>query len=461
MAERIIMPKQGNTVEAVILLEWKKNEGDTVEEGESLCEVETDKATFEVPSTASGVLLRRLYAEGDDVPVMQEFAIVGAADEELSGEAEPRESATASPDASQDAEAPAEAAAATRAAAPDAGAAPVAAPETLTGKRSVRISPLARSTAARLGVSESQYSEISGSGPAGRILKRDIDAYAEGHRPVSSAAREASAAIPAASGNATAAATAAPAGVSAAERDSASEAEVAETQRVTGVRKVISERMLASVTRTAHLTLNAAADATQLLGYRKKLKNAPESLGVSDITLNDIVMFTVARTITTHPALNAHYVEGAEGAPDEIRRFRGVNLGFAVDAEKGLYVPVVRGADRLSLRGLADRLHELAASVHAGKVGPEELSGATFTVTNLGALGIRDFTPVLNPPEVAILGVGSVRPEQTYRGEELVTAPHIGLSLTFDHRATDGGPAARLLQDIATAIGNVESVLAI
>ena len=115
----------------------------------------------------------------------------------------------------------------------------------------------------------------------------------------------------------------------------------------------------------------------------------------------------------------------------------------------------------MSLRRMADRAHELAARVHAGKAGPAELGGATFTITNLGALGVRDFTPVLNPPEVAILGVGTIRPEQAYRGDEVVTAPHIGLSLTFDHRAVDGGPASRLLQDIAAGVANAESVLAL
>lgn len=446
MATKIVMPKQGNTVETVVLLEWKKEVGDQVEEGDPLCEVETDKATFEVPSTDSGVLLRKLYAEGDDVAVMQEFAVVGAPDEEVAEEPEAQSSTEGEAAPAQAAKGPAPSAGAAAGApqqpvTPANGDAASVGERPLTGRRDVRISPLARATAARLGVPETRYAQIPGSGPGGRIIKSDVTAFAEG-QPAETAGAAAGASAPSSEQ--------APLTVG--------QAEVAETVSVTGVRKVISERMLASLTQTAQLTLNATAEATQLLGYRKKLKGAPESLGVADITLNDILMFVVARIVARHPALNAHYVEGN---PDEIRRFRGVNLGFAVDAQKGLYVPVIRGADRLSLRGLADRAHDLAAAVHAGKAGPDELSGATFTVTNLGAFGVRDFTAVLNPPEVGILGIGSVRPEQMYRGEEVVTAPHIGLSLTFDHRATDGGPAARLLQDVTTAIGNAESMLAI
>jgi pyruvate dehydrogenase E2 component (dihydrolipoamide acetyltransferase) len=463
MAQRIIMPKQGNTVEAVILLEWKKNEGDPVEEGEILCEVETDKATFEIPSSASGTLLKKLYDDGDDVPVMTEFAVIG----------EPGEEGPEAAGAGGEAEGATDAAAAGAAGGPAAAGTPAAgaprAPQgsieetPLTGKRDVRISPLARRTASELGVPEAQYSDISGTGPGGRILRRDVEAFAEsGAAAAAGAAGDWAAGAPTGAG----AAGGAPATGAAAARTQAArtqaaaplEAEVAETRKVTGVRKVISERMLASLTQTAQLTLNATADASALMGYRKKLKAAPEHLGVGDITVNDIVMFIAARTAARHPAVNAHYVEGD---PDEIRSFRGVNLGFAVDAERGLYVPVIRGADSLSLRQLADRAHELAATVHAGKAGPEHLDGGTFTVTNLGAFGVRDFTPVLNPPEVAILGVGTVRPEQAYRGDEVVTVPHIGLSLTFDHRAVDGGPAARFLQDICAAVANAESVLAL
>lgn len=412
MAERVIMPKQGNSVETVILLEWKKDEGDRVQEGETLCEVETDKATFEVPSTASGILQQKLYSEGDDVPVMQEFAVVG--------EGAPASSARASSGRTGD--------------------------PTIVGRRNVRISPLARNTAADLGVDESQYHEIPGSGPGGRILKRDVATFAQGP-----GGRSATSPVAADAGSGSIATRS---GGSAPTGDGPS----AERVEVKGVRKVIAERMLHSLTQTAQLTLNASADATQLVAYRKKLKGAPDFLGVSDITLNDLIMFIVSRIVRRHPALNAHYISGQQ---DEIHQFDSVNLGFAVDDQKGLYVPVIRDADSLTLRRLADRAHELASAVHAGKAGPDALRGATFTVTNMGSFGVRDFTPVLNPPEVGILGIGGIRPEQTYRGEQVVTAPHIGLSLTFDHRATDGGPAARLLRDVVTAIANAESVLAL
>jgi pyruvate dehydrogenase E2 component (dihydrolipoamide acetyltransferase) len=416
-----------------------------VAEGEVLCEVETDKATFEVPSIVSGTLLRRLFAEGDDVPVMKAFAVVGAPGEEVSarggGGGVANEGAATAPVAT----------AAGREEAPDL--------EHLTGKRSVRISPLARHTAAELGIDDGRYPEISGSGPGGRILKSDVEAFAAAAQAVAGAGGTAKAAAGAAGTAPTALpGTGRSAAGAGAGRGRPAEAEVAETKQVAGVRKVIAERMLSSLTTTAQLTLNATAEATALMGYRAKLKQTPEDLGVGDITVNDILMFIVARTVARHPHLNAHYVEGE---PDEIRSFRGVNLGFAVDTERGLYVPVIRGADGLSLRELADTAHALAETVHAGKAGPQELSGATFTVTNLGSMGVRDFTPVLNPPEVGILGIGTVRPEQMYGDGEVVTAPHIGLSLTFDHRATDGGPAARLLKAVCTAISHAESVLAL
>lgn len=440
MAKRVIMPKQGNSVETVILLEWKKDEGDRVQEGETLCEVETDKATFEVPCPASGVLLQKLYGDGDDVPVMQPFAVVGE-----SGETVPERSV--GKDAANESRAMVDVA--------RAEAAPIASRRSssdptqeavIMGRRDVRISPLARSTAASLGVDESRYREIAGSGPGGRILRRDVEAFAADRGGRSGAYAGAGVAA---------------SGPSAAQESGSVQAGGAtpvESVKVTGVRKVIAERMLSSLAQTAQLTLNASADATQLTAYRKKLKAAPESLGVSDITLNDLIMFIIARIVARHRALNAHYVPGQ---PDEIRRFGSVNLGFAVDDEKGLFVPVIRGADSLTLRALADRAHELASAVHTGEAGPDALRGATFTVTNLGAFGVRDFTPVLNPPEVGIIGVGGIRPEQTYRGDRVLTAPHIGLSLTFDHRATDGGPAARFLQDVAAAIANAETVLAL
>lgn len=437
MAEQIVMPKQGNNVETVILLEWKLAEGDAVEEGDTLCEVETDKATFEVPSTTSGTLLRKLYSDGDDVPVLQAFAIVGEEGEDI--QREPAEKADSNETVPHEAASSAPPQATTG---KDSAWSPRQMSEQSTTERSnrdielpgrggVRISPLARRRAAQLGVDESSFRRISGSGPGGRILKADIEAFVE-----------------AGSGE--------PAQPP--ERPTKSEAEISETFPVTGTRKVIAERMLSSVTRTAQLTLNASVDATGLRTYRDKLKAAPESLGVSDITLSDILNFIVARVAVRHPKLNAHYIDGN---PDEIRTFRGVNLGFAVDTDRGLYVPVIRGAHMMSLRDLADRAHELAAAVHAGRAREEMLNGATFTVTNLGAFGVRDFTPVLNPPQVAILGIGNIRPEQTYRDGAVVTAPHIGMSLTFDHRAVDGGPAARLLQDIGTAVAHAESVLAL
>jgi pyruvate dehydrogenase E2 component (dihydrolipoamide acetyltransferase) len=228
-----------------------------------------------------------------------------------------------------------------------------------------------------------------------------------------------------------------------------------ETIPLAGVRKLIAERMLASLQTTAQLTLSRSADARQLQAYRRRLKESPESLGLRGITINDLVLFAVARTLPQFLALNAT-LEG-----QTIRQYRRVQLGMAVDTPRGLMVPVVRDADTRSLRSISQEAARLAQACVAGKVAPDELSGGTFTVSNLGSLGIESFTPVLNVPQVAILGVGAIQLRPVEQAGEVAFIPHLSLSLTINHQVVDGAPAARFLQALAENIANLDVVVAV
>jgi pyruvate dehydrogenase E2 component (dihydrolipoamide acetyltransferase) len=198
--------------------------------------------------------------------------------------------------------------------------------------------------------------------------------------------------------------------------------------------------MLASLQNTAQLTLNASADARPMLDFRARCKAAPETAGVGGITLNDVVLFTTARTLVEFPELNAHWLG------DKIVQFEEVHLGMAVDTPRGLMVPVIRFANRLTLKQISAEAKRLATASIDGTVEPDALTGGTFTVTNLGAIGIESFTPILNTPEVGILGVCSIQPKPVMKKDGGVDfIPQMGLSLTFNHCAIDGAPAARFL----------------
>jgi pyruvate dehydrogenase E2 component (dihydrolipoamide acetyltransferase) len=248
------------------------------------------------------------------------------------------------------------------------------------------------------------------------------------------------------------------------------------TIAVKGVRKIIAERMLASLQTTAQLTLNSSADARTLQSLRKRFKESPEMWGLRGVTINDLVLFAVAHSLPQHPDLNALFADST------ISQYKRVHLGVAVDTPRGLLVPVVRNADTLTLKQLAAEAKRLAAGAQIGKLNPDELSGGTFTVTNLGSFGVESFTPVLNPPQVAILGVSGIslkaveakakaeakaeakteaKTEAKAEAETSVEfVPHIGLSLTINHQVVDGAPAARFLQTLAQAIAQIDLLLA-
>lgn len=471
MATEVLMPRQGQSVESCLIVEWKKNEGDSVSEGEILCEVETDKATFEVEAPASGVLLRILHQADDDVPVLTPIAYIGEAGEEIEHEGSDDGTRTATEDAAEDQpEQRAEPAQSEEERAESEGR-PTPAADIPTERQaqdavtdtggSGFISPRARKLAAKHGL---DYSAVTGSGPGGRIIERDIQALLDSGEPLTAAARAETAGTAEPShgsgigGRVRSADLQRPVSTTAAADTAAPGADFpgpSEAQPLKGVRKVIAERMLASVQTTAQLTLNSSADARALQVLRRRFKETDATLGLGGVTLNDLLHFAVSRTVQRFGYMNSHMGDS------EIRQFRHVHLGFAVDTPKGLMVPTIRFADRLSLLQMSEEAKRLAAACQQGSAEADELANGTFTVTNLGGLGIEHFTPVLNPPQVAILGVSNIQLKPVAGESEVEFVPSIGLSLTIDHRAVDGAPAARFLQALCEAIAEIELTLAL
>jgi pyruvate dehydrogenase E2 component (dihydrolipoamide acetyltransferase) len=223
---------------------------------------------------------------------------------------------------------------------------------------------------------------------------------------------------------------------------------------VKGVRKVVAGRMLASLQNTAQLTLNTSADARSVLAYREKCKAAPAEAGVGGISINDVVLYATVKTLGEFPELNAHWLG------TKMVQFSNIHLGFAVDTPRGLMVPVIRYANLMTLKQISAEAKRLAKACIAGTIDPDALTGGTFTITNLGAMGIESFTPVLNAPEVGILGVCSIQPKPVMKGKDVEFVPHMGLSLTFDHCAADGAPAARFLASMRSKLAAFELTLA-
>lgn len=414
MAEAVIMPRQGQSVESCIITEWKKKEGDTVQEGDILFEYETDKASFEEEAKTSGTLLKILAHEDDDVPVLETVAFIGEPGEDISALV-----AQAAPAAAEEAvpeSAPAAAAV----------AAPAATGQSARDGGRLKASPRAKMLAEEQGV---HVEDAVPTGPHGRIIERDVRRLAAEESSASAAAPKTAAAAPA-------------------------DAAEFEDIKLSNVRKVIAKTMAASLQTAAQLTLNASFDAAEILAFRERVKETRGTLGLANITINDILLFAVSRILPDHPDVNAHFLD------DHIRQFRHVNLGVAVDTPRGLLVPTIFAADTLSLNALSERTHELAEQAQQGSISPDLLTGASFTVTNLGAFGIESFTPVINVPQAAILGVNTI--ETRVREEDGLMVPYsaMTLSLTFDHRALDGAPAARFLQALCRGLADFTMLLA-
>ena len=420
MATPVIMPRQGQSVESCIITEWMKKVGDTVSVGDVLFSYETDKSTFEEEAKADGTLLAVFYNADDDVPVLMNVAVIGNPGESFA-EFAPDGAVAAAP------------------AAAEAKAAPVAetAPAVqATAARAEGISPRAKNAAEKLGVNPA---EAAPTGPHGRVIERDVLALAKENRFGGDAVSQSAITAPVAAKTAEA-----PAVLNATEYDEV---------KLPNLRRVIAKTMHDSLAEMAQLTHNTSFDATKMLAFRESLKAAPESMELPKITINDIILFAVSRVLTKHEGLNAHMLG------DKMRFFKHVNLGIAVDTPRGLLVPTLYAAETKSLGQIAAETKTLAKSAIDGSINPDLLQGGTFTISNLGLFGIESFTPVINPPQVALLGVCAITERIRTVDGQITAYPAMGLSLTYDHRAVDGAPASRFLKDLVTALEHFDLLL--
>lgn len=456
MAEEFFIPKLGQTVEQVTLVKWLVSDGQKVSQGQEICEVETDKAIFPVEANAKGFFHMGPFKEGEVLPVLTVVGIIGKETDKFeggrgmaAGEAASGEQAavavveSAAPAGAPTTSTPAEVFASPRARKLAAEKEVNLAQVTPTGYGGVRVAerdvvaflaaapltaeprvtPVAQKVAAAAGV---DLRAITGTGPGGKIVKEDVLRAAEVVEKLGLAEK--------------------PAPVSA--LPSAVVPEVINTIPLKGVRGLIAERMGASVHTTARVTLFMEVDATELVAVRERLKaKVAEEWGFAP-AYNDLLVKIVAAALGKFPYMNSRLASNGEA----IEQLGPINIGQAVDTERGLLVPVIRNANLKNLRQLGVEFREMADRARKGRSLLDELSGGSFTITNLGMYEVDAFTPVINMPEVAILGVGRIAPKAVpYHGEVTVRSM-MTLSLVFDHRLVDGAPAARFLQYVKQVI---------
>ena len=451
MANVVIMPKQGQSVESCIVTEFKKKPGDKVAVGDILFSYETDKASFDEESKFEGTVLACFWKDNDEIPVLSNVMVIGAEGEsfaEFAPGGAAAGSAAAGDSGSQPGMTETQSAGAGHSETVSAEVPAAAAPTP-----GAPVSPRARKLAAEKGVDTAQ---IAGSGPHGRIIERDVAAAAV---PLSGLAK----AMMAEGGKAAPQAGSGLAGTVKAgdlkvwqpnHSDIPGEGEEFRVEKMSNMRKLIAKSMYNSLQNSAQLTHMLGADARRIQALRKKAKKALEEGRIdANITINDFVCYAVIKALQKFPSVNSHCLG------DAMRLFTPVNLGCAVDTERGLMVPAIPHADDLNIVGLSKALKKAADDCKKGSINPDLLSSeaASFTVSNLGGFGVEWFTPVINVPQSAILGVGTIvaRPKDL-GGGVYAFVPYLGLSLTYDHRALDGGEATRFLKQVAVEIENLE-----
>ena len=451
MAAEVVMPKFGLTMVEGTIQRWFKNEGDAISEGEALFEVETEKVLYEVESTASGTVAKLLYGLEAVVPVGLPVAVIAEAGEDVAevaarySDGAPAPQAATSPAGSPT---------------PGAGSAAAAPAAAATDGKRAPVTPAARKLAAEHNI---DTTSLTGTGPGGRITREDVQqainaaqAPAAGKRaPVTPAARKLAAEhnIDTTSLTGTGpggritredvqqaidAAAQAPAEVSTPAQEQAQEQSVP----LRGMRKVIAERMHKSLTDTAQLTITTEVDVTQLIERREEVRRE------FNTTYNDFIIQACAHALLQHPRMNAS-LEG-----DAIQLHGAVHVGFAVALDEGLIVPVIHDADKKPLKTIAQEARALAEKARAGQLKLEEVSGGTFTVSNLGMAGVDAFTPILNSPQTGILGVGRIVDKPVVYQGEIARRSMLVLSLTFDHRVIDGAPAGAFLGSVADLLSH-------
>ncbi len=411
------MPSLGHTMEKGKIIEWLKHEGDPIAKGEPLVVIETDKVITEVESPADGVVLRIVVPSEEERPIGALLAVLGAQGEQVS-EAELQQ--MLGPVAVKIPATPAPM--------------PVAAPRVEVAARDggerLKISPIARKLADELGL---DASTIQGTGPGGRITKDDVLRVAEAAK---------AAAVPATASVTTAPAVSPPAPAATTPAPTRGRLGVSSTIPLRGMRGRVAERMFQSWNTIPRVTEVIQVDMSATVAFREAMLGQWEQQYGRRISLNDMITKAVAVALRRQPRLNATLVD------QEVRLHDSVNVGLAVNLDEGLIVPVIFNADQKDLGQIALEGRELAEKARAGRLQLDEISDGTFTITNLGTAGIELFTPIINPPQVAILGVGTVQRRPVVVGDALAIRPAVYLSLVFDHRAVDGVPAANFLQEL-------------
>ena len=473
------MPKQGQSVESCIVTEFKKKVGDKVAVGDILFSYETDKASFDEESKFEGTVLACFFNDNDEIPCLTNVMVIGEPGESFEEFAPGNSSQAPEPSEGAAEESISPSATATLGTSPE-GKCPfggtlggIKAPanggtgaerseanggversETVEGDiLSSAISPRARQLAAKKGVDASR---LVGSGPGGRVIERDVLAAAA---PMSGLAK----AMMAEGGlQAPANGTGLGGMVKGSDlktwklshTDIEGEGTEFTVEKMSNMRKLIAKSMYNSLQNSAQLTHMLGADARKVQALRKEAKKALEEGRIdANVTINDFVCFAVIKALQKFPKVNSHCLG------DSMRIFKTVNLGCAVDTERGLMVPCIKHAEELDITGLSKALKQVADDCRKGNINPDLLSSeaASFTVSNLGGFGVEWFTPVINLPQSAILGVGTIVPRpKALGGGEYEFVPYLGLSLTYDHRALDGGEATRFLKQVATEIENLE-----
>jgi len=405
MAEIIEMPRLSDTMTEGVIAKWHKKVGDLIRPGDLLAEIETDKATMEFEAPIGGALLYIGAPEGKPIPIGAPIAIIGKPDEDIAAllnrgaspappesitsptPAQPQPAATPPPPAEAPARVPAS---------PALGAPPA--------ETRLKASPLARSMAQKAGI---DLHQVHGTGEGGRIIRRDVEAYlshAVATTPVATPAQPAAAPYQ----------------------------EVPLSQ----MRKTIARRLTASMQEAPHFYLTRAVSMEAAATWREKLN----ALSPHKISFNDLIIKAVAMALRKHPYLNAAWMG------DHIRLYQEIHVGFAVAVEEGLIVPVLRHADRKGLSEIAAETVLLAQKARERKLAPEEYTGSTFSISNLGMFGIEEFTAVINPPEVAILAVGAIQPTPVVKDGQVVVERRMRVTLSCDHRVVDGATGAAFLE---------------
>ena len=414
MAIKVEMPKLSDTMEEGVIAKWNVEEGDKVESGDIIAEVETDKATMEVEVFDAGTILKILAEEGDSVPLGRTMAIIGEEGEDISdlieeaksaGEAKPEDAEKEEKKEKETKEEPAD---------PVFGdleqngseQKEVKSTASVTEDGRIKASPLARKMAEEKGI---ELSNVQGSGPEGRIIKRDIEEYTPARQPVAPAASRED-----------------------------------KEHRVSQMRKAIARRLAESKFSSPHYYETIDIDMQHVFAARKKLNEA----GDVKISFNDIVVKACAMALRRHPQINSSWKE------DTIIEHGDVNVAFAVAIEEGLVTPVIRQTDQKGLAQISAESKELAEKARNRKLQPEQMEGSTFTISNLGMFGIEEFTAIINPPNACILAVGAIRDVPVVENGEVVPGKRMKATLSSDHRIVDGATAAQFLSTLRNLLEN-------